>query len=252
MAGWDTLLSPEMIQRELQKLEPQIDSVRRRLLGYVGFLTFNRQYQAEKEIMRVRWVALPDRPPLPIHANVHDQPATPSLPEALASCYPLSSEVGSFLDDLGRFQRKWQLQQMVTWDLPLPQGPLTGMPLGVTANLLGPDQLVSALPAFYDPPSSEDERKTRRTQQRQAASMVGLSGNFPLSGLGGRGDAASAEEDAFRLWLIEKTVRTRYGSPHGLTARLVVAFEDILGCGEDRIKQLRRMYLPFLSALKPS
>ncbi|MHB1427010.1 MAG: hypothetical protein ACYC3I_27965 [Gemmataceae bacterium] len=220
--------------------------MRRRLLGYVGFLAFKEQFQAEKETLRARWLALPDRPPFPILANVHDKPAIPILPGTLSPCDCLSEEVSSFLDDLGRFQRKWQLMQMATWDLPMPQGPLASMPLGVAMNLLGPDQLVSTSPAFYDPPSSEDEREARRNQQRQAANMAGLSGNFPLAGLGGRGNDASSEADAFRLWLIEKTVRTRYGFPRGLTARLMVAFEDILSCGQDRIKQLRRIYSPFL------
>jgi hypothetical protein len=251
-ACWDTLLSPVAIQRELEQLGPRIDQVRRRLLGSVGFLTFNPQYQAEKETLRARWLALPDRPLLPIRANVHDQPAIPVLPGALSPRDRLSDEVGSFLDDLGRFQRKWQLMEMVTWDLPIPQGPLASMPLGVAVNLLGSDQLVSTSTAFYDPPSSEDEREARRNQQRQAAKRAGLSGTFPLAGLGGRGNDASAEEDAFRLWLMEKTVRIRYGSRHGLAARLVTAFGEILNCGQERVKQLRQISLPFLGAPEPA
>jgi hypothetical protein len=247
--GWDKFTSPGTIQREIRQLQQQTDRVRRRLLGYAGYLGFHEKYQAEKQALRARWLPLSGDLPFPLRANVHDRPPVVAPPGAVQEGVRLPDEVGLFLDDMGRFQRKWQLREMVTWDLPLPQGPLGGLPIGVALPLLGPDQLVATSPAFYDPPSSEDEREATRNQQKQAARLAGLGGDFPLAGLGGRGHDASSEADAFGLWLIETTVRTRYGSPRGLTARLVVAFGEILHCSHDRIKQIRKLYLSFLPPL---
>jgi hypothetical protein len=230
----------------MQELQERSGQTRRRLLGYVGYLTFHQRYQAEKRTLFERWLALPAPPPLPLRANLQDQPAITVHSGTPPPGDRLPDEVSLFLSDMGQFQRKWQLAQMVTWEFPMPQGPLLSVPLKMAAQLLGPDQLVSTSPVSYDAPSSEDEREAIRNQQKQAARMAGLSGDFPLSGLGGRGDDASAREDAFRLWLIEKTVRSRYGSPRGLVVRLMTAFEELLGCGQERIKQLRRLYLPFL------
>jgi hypothetical protein len=170
--GWDKNASPAMIGREMQQSQSSGEQVRRRQLGYVGYLTFNEQYQAEKARLYARWVTLPVRPWFPFLSNIDKQDSVLVQACAFLRICDLSEDVRSFLADLGQFQRTWQLAQMMTWELPLPQGPLTDVPLGLALRLLGPDQIVSTSPAYYDPPSSADERKAKRRQQKQAAAVT--------------------------------------------------------------------------------
>jgi hypothetical protein len=233
------------IRREVAELEVRLAQTRRRLLGYVGYLTMNEAYKSEREVLRRQWSSLPDPPLFPISAQVHDQPPVASE-GVVAESAPLPGEVGAFLDGMGRFLRKWQLAWMVTWDLPAPQGPIDLVPLDLAARLLGPGQLVGYRPQFFDPPASEDDREESRRRQRQAARGAGLPGDHPLAGLGGRGDDASTYESCFRLWLIEAAVRRRYREPRGLVSRLTPAFTELVGVDEERVRQLRSRYRPFL------
>jgi integrase len=233
--GWDNPKFSNAIPREIEELGPRAGQAHHRLLGHVGYLTFHKEYQAGRQSLEERWLALPTRPPFPLRAGLRDQTFDVT-----------SAEVSRFLDDTVTFLRRWDLVQLVTWELPLPQGPVDAVPLGPATQLLGPDQLVSTVPAYYDVPSSEDEREATRQRQKQAAEMAGLKGDYPLAGLGGRGDSAGTNESAYRLWLIESAVRSRFGAPKGLAARLISAFEEILGCGPVRVNQLRGIYLPFL------
>jgi len=244
--GWAQILPSGTVDARLQGAQKQSEQARRRILGFAGYLTFNEQYQAEKESLQERWAALDVQTPLPFRANVHDQPPSFMAPSARPRGKRLPDATSTFLNDLGTFLRKWQLMELTTWDLPWPQGPLGNIPPDLVRLIHGPTHNVSTLPAFYDLPSSVQVREEIRTQQQMAAEQVGLKGDFPVTGLGGRGDGPSIEAAAFRLWLIEKTVLGRYGKPHGLAARLQVASAEILQCSEERIRQIRKVYLPFL------
>jgi hypothetical protein len=220
-----------------------------RLLGYAGFLTCNGEYQQEKGALYLRWSAFATLLPLPFHANAHGRVAIPvNRGPVDVRTLPLE-DAKRFLDDMSAFLRKWQLRQLVTWELPFPQGPLTSVPLSAASGVLGPSQTVTALPAFFDIPSTEDVREETRQQQQLAAHLARLDGMFPLTDVGARADRASSYEAAFRLWLTEETVRTRYGTRHGLTARLVDTFAKTLDLTLERIWQVRKKYKPFLKAI---
>jgi hypothetical protein len=138
--------------------------------------------------------------------------------------------------------------QLITWDLPQPQGPLTSIPVGTARHLLGPDQVVSALPTYYDTPSKVNIREEIRDMQRAAASALGHQTEHPLADLSARGENMSTLEAVFRMWLLERAARLRYGDRPGLVARLDTAFADIFGCGRYRVRQVRRRYRAFLRA----
>jgi hypothetical protein len=250
-------ISPELIARlkwapnsytesTRQLIDERNEQMRRRLLAYAGYVTFHSDYQKEKEALRAMWRALSCRPAFPLVANVHDQLPRPVPDTTCSVVEPLPDNVVRLLQAVGTCLRKWQLNRLVTWDLPVPQGPLVDLPLRTALRLLGPDQIVSTIPAFYDLPARENEREARQSQQQFVARQAGLEGTFPISGLGGRGADPSTEESAYRLWVLENSVRSRYGSPRGMVSRLVAAFCTLLGCEENRVKQLRRLYLPFL------
>lgn len=236
--GWDYSPSHAALQREY---DHRATPWRRRLLGYVGYLTFDRTYQAERDAIKSRWLALAIRPSFPLYAAPSEAVAAGRKPHTY-----LPEEVDRFLGDVAAFLRKWQLAGLETWELPHPQGPLSELPAGLVTQLLGADHILSAVPASFTVPSSEDERKSTLDRQREAARLLGLPKTFPVSGLGGRRDP-SLDEGSFRLWFVEQAVRSRHTLSRGLALRLKLAFIEMLGISEERIKQLRRHYLPHVS-----
>src|SRR5262249_14550844 len=160
----------------------------------------------------------------PLRANTHDGQPLPLRAEEAACLKRLPDLVAQFLNDMGAFLRKWGLMQLSTWDLPVPQGILEGLPLGLTTHLLGPNQAVTTVPPYYDVPSATDVRAKIRSMQKQEARSAGISSTHPISNIGPRDGRASSYEAAFRLWLVERTVRRRYGPRRGLSSRLTDAF----------------------------
>jgi hypothetical protein len=206
----------------------------KQLLGYAGRLTFNPQYRGELAALKARWETLLAPPDFPLKAGKATGLSAPVVEDAT-----FSSAVDQFL-------QKWSLLQLVTWDLPQPQGPLESVPLRVAARLLNPDLPVTAYPPFYDIPSDHDVRGGIRDMQRRAAREAGIELEHPVTDTSARGRAASGYESAFRLWLVERAVRSRYGSLPGLVACLTRVYSDLLGCSTARVKQLRRLYIGFL------
>lgn len=232
----------------LREVLDRLQGIHHQLLGYVGRLTFDAQYHRDKADLEARWTSLPDRPPLPLNANVADQPPMPIASIDRRRDRVLGEDVERFLLDFGSFMRKWRLNGMITWDLPLPQGPLEETPLGLQVTVLGPDHLATTIPSFYDIPSGADVREIIREQQGRAASDDGVEMGHPVTDASSRAGHASQYEAAFRLWLIERSVRRRYGSPRGLVARLKSAFAILMGVSEDRVHQLRQLYSGRLDA----
>jgi hypothetical protein len=243
---WDQFLPAADIQRQLQEAAQAEAAIIHQQVAFAGWLTGNEDYQREKVDLNRRWVTLDALPALPFFANTHDQ--QPIAVGAVDAAQALPPEVAGFLDDVGRFLRKWQVAQLITWDLPLPQGPLAGIPVGAARHLLGPDQVVSALPAYFDLPSQINTREEIRDMQRAAASALGHQAEHPLTDLSPRGENVSTLEAAFRMWLLERAARLRYGDRLGLVARLDTAFANIFRFSRYRVRQVRRRYSAFLSA----
>jgi hypothetical protein len=216
-------------------------------IGYAGWLTTNAQYQGEKSALRRRWLELSTPVPLPFLANLHDGPALAVSVEQVRGSIPLDAATSGFINDLGAFLRRWDIAQLVTWDLPLAQGPLSAATLGLARGLLGPDQLVNTSPTWTDAPSHIDARQDIRETQQLGARQRGHTEDYPLTNLGPRANQVSTLETAFRMWVIEVTVRRRYGSPRGLVSRLEGAFTCLFEFGLDRVNQVRRCYAAFLT-----
>jgi hypothetical protein len=112
----------------------------------------------------------------------------------------------------------------------------------------GPDHRVDTVPSYFDLPSNIDVREAIRRRQGQAAADDGIEQAHPVTDTSPRDGRASRYESAFRLWLIEQSIRKRYGSPRGLVARLLPVFAKLLNVSEDRILQLRQLYKKALDA----
>ena len=192
------------LRPNLEALESRLEAIHHQLLGYVGKITFDPQYQSEIADLRARWSSLPDRPPRTLAANLAYQPPIPIQGGGRANYRVLGGELERFLIDFGLFMRKWRLGQMITWDLPMPQGPLEFVPLGLLLRNLGPDEPATTIPSFHDVPSNIDLRKQFRDQQRRVAIDDGVEMAHPVTDASSRDGHASQYESAFRMWLLER------------------------------------------------
>ena len=212
-----------------------------RTVGYVGWLVFNPQFRRELLDLKSIWMALGTRPVFPL------QPDLVNLPLADVSGSPDEPDrVASFIGNVSRFARKWELTKLVTWDLPDPQGTLEQIPLELLARLSGKEKTIFVIPNYLNIPSNVDFKKRTTDAQRNAARDSGIEQRYPVYGTSSRGVSKSQYENALRFWLIERSVLARYGKPAGYVARLTSALRHYLGCSEDRVKQLRKIYRPHL------
>jgi hypothetical protein len=246
--GWGQGTTLAGVNAALSEVLRRADQARRQLLGYAGWLTLNPDFQAEKATLKAQHAGLEVRPPLPLFAHTHDRQPVLVPPGEAGTVTVLPDETARFLDSAGRFLRKWQLMRLISWELPLAQGVLEQIPIGLAVQLLGPDHMAQVLPSYYNVPSETDLRESLRQQQRLAAREAEIAVEFPLAGISGRSGRASSYEAAFRLWLVEQAARARYGGRRGLAARLTEASKIMTGTTTDHVKELRGMYLHFIAA----
>jgi hypothetical protein len=243
-----TKYAPDIHWRSHGKIDGRTwRTIHHQLLGYVGCLTCDEQYGSERKPLRDRWLRTGCRPSFPLIANNLEKPTGSTTSTRQDIDQSSSEEVATLMKDAAYFMRKWQLNRLITWDLPLPQRPLDGVPLRLARVLLGRDHPVFAVPSFYDIPSNTDVRTIIREEQERVAKAFGIKLEHPVTDISARKKNPSSYESAFRMWHIEDTVKRRYGTPGGLVERLVPAFCAILRVGEDRVKQLRKKYVRFLN-----
>jgi hypothetical protein len=245
--NWAKFVAPAAIQAQLKELQGKSAAARHQMIGYAGKITFADQYQHELADLRTAWCGLKVGPSFPLQASTGDQPAVASHVFGKAHFEKLDDASSRFIEDATTFMRRWQLCSLVTWDLPFPQGPLENIPLVAARTALGPDGAVSIFPTYYDIPSHADLRGDIREQQRRVAKDNSILMPHPLTDIAARGQSASTSENAFRMWLIETTLRRRYPARHGIVTKLIRAFVELFKFQEDRAHKIRLIYLPYLS-----
>jgi hypothetical protein len=225
--NWDPWMTPAEAKSQIREGEADLELKRHQELGYVGRLICDARFQREKGELEARWRALDSRPNLSnVVPGLLDPPGFPAGSVVYYASRVLPPEESNFLEDLRSFLRKWGLARLFTWDLPLPQGPVLGVPMRLAMFLLGPDHLLDAIPSHHDLGTSPQVLKEIRARQGWAAREAGVEMEHPVKNASARGDSASRYENAFRMWLIEKTVLSRYPSARGrgLVARLLPVF----------------------------
>jgi hypothetical protein len=223
--------------------DPLIDPGR--LLGTAGRLIFDHQFRQEADNLKSKWMDLRDRPIFPLRPLPFDPP-TGVVDASTVRSAKLPEDLALFHSDLSGFASRWGLTGLATWDLPVPRGILEDVPFGLAARLVGPDHPTTVLPSHLDLPSDIDLRRRIREGQMRVAKDAGIDQEHPLTDTSTRGGSASQYENALRLWLIERSVAARYGKPRGFVARVLGASGRYLGCSVDRVKQLRKIYKPYL------
>jgi hypothetical protein len=142
--------------------------------------------------------------------------------------------------------RKWHLQALETWELPVPTPALWWGKAQQVVETLGPNTYVISIPGYYDIPTAEDIRQIIRCAQEQQADTFESREAFPVTDTSPRKGRPSKYESAFRLYLIELALRSRYGSTRGMVERLCQASSSFLDIGIDRFRALRKQYSPWL------
>jgi hypothetical protein len=246
--GWDRVVAPKSFRAALATTLCKADDARHQQLAFAGWLTCHRPYREEKDMLAVQWKNVSAPISWPLLANTADQEPMRITASEIASSDILPEQGVAFVEAATSFMRKWNLARLVTWDLPVPLGPLEQIPLGLARHILGPDTVGTFFPAYFDIPSGRDMRGEIREQQEAAARDVGIGVEFPLTDLSARAGSASAWENVFRLWFIEQAARQRYADRRGLSSRLIEAFAEILDCSVDWVKKLRQDYIPFATS----
>lgn len=279
-------LTYESYTRALDSTESEIGFYNHQAIGWAGLATFDPNYQQQIRDLRKRDEALGHLFRWPLTAGIveHERaaaldpvlfcsdPANPEravriveeeLPETTGECstrqlvtMPSLEPATRLCDDTVRFLARWNLTSLASWELPVPQGPLSNLPPAATAQLLNPYSTVSLTPPYLNPPDPDTLRHSRSASQKAAATISGQGVHLknrngkqsnrvtrgPMPCITGRDGGPSENETAFRMWFVEHTVRSRYGAPHGLVARLSAAFERLHERSADHVKRLRRMY----------
>ena len=216
----------------VEGLVTHADETRQRLKGYVGWLVTDPDFLAARDQLAKEWGALPlsNRLSFPLQRSV-------SLPERPPGSRPATSTAVQFQEQLDAFLDHWGLTQMVTWDLPDPQGPL--IPADVPANSpsMPKHGLHIVLPIHYPLLGSDGLLLEIQRQQVYLAQGSGLP--TAVAGL--------PHHDVYGQLLevehIERTIRSRYDMPgrsRGLVGAVLTAIAGKLGCGVENAVRLRK------------
>jgi hypothetical protein len=237
-------LTYEECLRGHRECEARAADYRQEMLGWVGRLMFDKQstFRTGLDAVRSEDARLGGVLQWPFRPASLSGPVPTDVPAA-------DDEHGAFLERAVRLVWDHQLRGLATWNLPEPQGPLEGVPVGAAARFLDPDHRVLILPAYSNRPNDAYLRKLLRRLQQANARGGGLAGKFPASGIAGRTGKPSEYARAFRMWILEKAVRSRVSgpAPTGLVAALIAYFAHDTELDLERVKATRKLYSPCLS-----
>jgi hypothetical protein len=209
-----------------------IDQPRRRLLGISGWLMTEPAFLEQVRDLKNRWQELPSesRPAFPLgRPMVYGVPPEDGIVAEM--------ELNRFVVDLVEFLDRWGLQQMATWDIPVPQGPLlpNQLPIGSPAT---PKHGVHVyLPIHY--PIQEKDYLVQQILdfQRQAARRLQIDESF----------AGIAHSEIygklFEIIHLETAIRSRIGSDESLYGRMQAVEEAIaksVHIGIDTLQSYRK------------
>jgi hypothetical protein len=202
------------------------------LAGVVGCLCVDPIYQNEVKALAQQWNRLPpnEKPSFPLtrpirgHAiPVDDKPISPA-------CFCFIEQLTDFLD-------RWELMQLVTWDLPLPQGPLTPNPLPIGSPAIPTQGIQNIIPSHCPIQLGDDLNRVVKTGQQQIVAEKGIS--VSLAGVAHH----AAYGRMLKVNHLESTIVKRYlrgRRPKGFMTRVEMAIAAALERGIDNVKKLRK------------
>lgn len=175
-------------------------------------------------------LSLGQRPAFPLQRAI-------TLPTKPVGGRVADAGVAQFQHDLEDFLDRWGLMSMVTWDLPMPQGPLIPAPVRPDSPAMPKHGLHIVLPIHYPVRAGDELLFEIQRQQVELARENRL--DTSIAGL--------PHHEAFGQMLeaehIEQTIRSRYaerGKNPGFVLAVEHAIADVLGIGINHAKRLRK------------
>lgn len=198
-----------------------------RILGVAGWLSTEPTYLEELKQIRAIYSSLAEneRPRFPL-AKLVWGPLEGQEPHE-GKRDPGFGQIGGFLD-------RWGLDRLVTWDLPIPSGPLISnlLPLHSPANPL--QGIHVTLPLHYPLQGDDAILEQIKNLQTRRASELGMPPGF------GGISHASQYAQMFRLIFLELTICSRFPRvPRGLVAAIERAASEYLGVEASSVSRLR-------------
>ena len=223
-----------------ERFESREIAIRRNSLRYAGWLIQQPDYQDGIATLRRRWMELAN--PLPFDMITGRLFSLPGIGDYVNYLAAESRPVREFLLDIIEFAVKWSLIGFASWELPIPQRPLHGLPADLIYGLRGPSAVVSHSPVYLNETSLHSVRTPFAADRRLEAELTGFPGNNPQKSLTER-SLVSDPETVMRMYILETAVCQRVPeNTKGLVARILDAFVNHFGCAERHGKRLRGGY----------
>src|SRR5262249_23313315 len=150
---------------------------------------------------------------------------------------PARSVTAAFAMEFDAFCDRWGLMSLATWDLPVPQGPLLPQQLPTSSPAVPRHGIHLILPLHY--PLLGDDGMQRVILEQQRLQVQELELDPTMAGL----PHHKAYAQMFHVIHHERTITGRYGQgsrPKGFIGQIEAALADVLDCGLDQIKKLRK------------
>ncbi|MEI7687960.1 MAG: hypothetical protein WCL32_23380 [Planctomycetota bacterium] len=194
--------------RQIGEVNAGLDDLRpmrQRIKGVMGWLLTDPGFLDETQGLKQRWKILPiGERVLPLQ---RPRPVGAQPPTAKAA----DPALATFTRDLNAFLDKWGLTQMVTWELPEPQGPLVPNPLPPSAPATPAHGIHVFIPVHYHFQQNDDLIRKIEGFQQQLASELQIPSSF--AGLA----HPEAYARIFDVLHIERSIISRL--PNGMTPR---------------------------------
>lgn len=212
-------------------------------LGLSGDRLLDHGYREELHELRVNWEAQGCPALFGIGSAVFLAPE--SLKGRAIRNQALTPGRDAFYEHVAGFFRRWQLAEMRSWELIVPQGQIDCDTVSMVHSLRGGDALVSFQPAHLPQPNQNLLMEQADNLQREQRRADGFSNSSPAAGLWGRAGKPGEKARIFHMWFIEQTVRGRYPGLRGTATCLMDAFWVLFdkNIGQDQLKKLRKQYL---------
>ena len=208
------------------------EAILERLKGYVGRLVTDPLFMADVAPLSARWQRWSEsqRPILPLQRFI------------CANHYPVlvhtaTAEQNAFEESFRVFCDRWLLAGMVTWDLPVPRGPVLPAAGQPTLECDPAGMLTLVVPFFY--PLLGDDSLPVAIYRRQKADVRQKGLDPDLAGL----THYKAYGHMLAVAHLEQVIMNRYGHgkhPYGVVSQVEEALHHVLGVGLDQIKKFRK------------
>jgi len=212
-------------QQQLLSQDDRLEEIRSRSLGTVGWLLTDPQFLKEIAKLQVDYDGIPraGRPSFPLKRVI-------VVPEGIKR-----EVLQEFEQSLKTLLDRWGLIELITWDLPNPQGPMF-------PNVLPKDSVARPshgvevyIPNYFLLKGSDDLFLQARELQGLNANSQGIDASFAGN------SHYETYGQMFRIMLIEKAIRQRFETlPRGAVDRIERSAAAALDLGIERVRCLRK------------